>query len=84
MADVIAVVSPDEALTVAVSEGTYVLNTASDLSNPAVIESISNIADVDVITNGKVNVSILVYKTTTSKWTATTVLDAQDVTGGQY
>jgi hypothetical protein len=84
MADVIAVVSPDEALTVAVSEGTYVLNTTSDLSNPAVVESISNIADVDVTTNGKVNGSVLVYKTTTSKWTATTVLDAQDVTGGQY
>ena len=84
MADVIAVVSPDEALTVAVSEGTYTLNTSTSLNNPAVVESLTDAADVDVITNGKVNGSILVYRTTTSKWTATTVLDAQDVTGGQY
>jgi hypothetical protein len=82
MADIIAVVEPDEALTVAVSEGTYVLNTSTNLANPAVVESISNIADVDTTT--KINGSVLVYKTTTNKWTATTVLDAQDVTGGQY
>jgi hypothetical protein len=82
MADIIAVVEPDEALTVAVSEGTYVLNTSTNLANPAVVESISNIADVDTAT--KINGSVLVYKTTTNKWTATTVLDAQDVTGGQY
>jgi hypothetical protein len=82
MADITAVVEPDEALTVAVSEGTYVLNTSTNLANPAVVESISNIADVDTTT--KINGSVLVYKTTTNKWTATTVLDAQDVTGGQY
>jgi hypothetical protein len=59
-----------------------VLNTSTNLANPAVVESISNIADVDTTT--KINGSVLVYKTTTNKWTATTVLDAQDVTGGQY
>jgi hypothetical protein len=47
MADITAVVTPDEALTVAVSEGTYVLNSSTNLANPAVVESISNIADVD-------------------------------------
>jgi len=82
MAEITAVVEPDEALTVAVSEGTYVLNTSTNLANPAVVESISNIADVDTTT--LINGSVLVYKTTTNKWTATTVLDAQDVTGGQY
>ena len=84
MAEITAVVSPDEALTVAVSEGTYVLNTTSNLANPATVESIGSIANVDVTTNGQVNGSVLVYKTTTNKWTSTTVLDAQDVTGGQY
>lgn len=84
MSETTAVVTPNEALTVAVSEGTYVLNAASNLANPAVVESISNIANVDVTTNGEVNGSVLVYKTTTNKWTSTTVLDAQDVTGGQY
>ena len=82
MADIIAVVEPDEALTVAVSEGTYVLNTSTNLANPNVVESISVIGDVDTTT--KINGSVLVYKTTTNKWTSTTILDAQDVTGGQY
>jgi fumarate hydratase class II len=82
MADITAVVTPDEALTVAVSEGTFVLNTSTNLANPAVVESISNIADVDATT--KINGSVLVYKTTTNRWTSTTILDAQDVTGGQY
>ena len=82
MAEITAVVNPDEALTVAVSEGTYVLNTSTNLANPAVVESVSNIADVDTTT--KINGSVLVYKTTTNKWTSTTILDAQDVTGGQY
>jgi fumarate hydratase class II len=82
MTDITAVVTPDEALTVAVSEGTFVLNTSTNLANPAVVESISNIADVDTTT--KINGSVLVYKTTTNRWTSTTILDAQDVTGGQY
>jgi len=44
----------------------------------------SNIADVDVTTNGKVNGSILVYKTNTNKWTASTTLDAQNMEGGEF
>ena len=84
MADTIAVVEPDEALTVAVSEGTFVLTTSSNLSNPAVVESMDNIADVDMTTNGKNNGSVLVYKTTTNKWTATTTLDAQNMEGGEF
>jgi hypothetical protein len=82
MADITAVVTPDEALTVAVSEGTYVLNSSTNLANPAVVESISNIADVDTAT--KINGSVLVFKTTTNKWTSTTTLDAQNMEGGEF
>jgi len=82
MAEITAVVTPDEALTVAVSEGTYVLNTSTNLANPAVVESISNIADVDTTT--KINGSVLVFKTTTNKWTSTTTLDAQNMEGGEF
>ena len=82
MADITAVVTPDEALTVAVSEGTYVLNTSTNLANPAVVESISNIADVDTTT--KLNGSVLVFKTITNKWTSTTTLDAQNMEGGFF
>jgi hypothetical protein len=44
----------------------------------------SSIADVDVTTNGKVNGSLLVYRTTTNKWTSTTTLDAQNMEGGEF
>jgi len=82
MTDITAVVTPDEALTVAVSEGTYVLNSSTNLANPAVVESVSNIADVDTTT--KINGSVLVFKTTTNKWTSTTTLDAQNMEGGEF
>lgn len=61
-----------------------VLTAFTTLNNPAVVESISNIADVDVTTNGKINGSVLVYKTTTNKWTSTTTLDAQNMEGGFF
>jgi hypothetical protein len=81
MADTYAVVTQDDALSVAVSEGVLTLS-SSTVSNPAVVESLSDVADVDTTT--KINGSVLVYKTTTNKWTSTTILDAQDVSGGQY
>jgi hypothetical protein len=83
MADTVAIVQPEEALQVAVSEGSIVLSN-TNLANPAVVESMSNIADVDVTTNGKVTGSILIYRATTQKWTASTTLDAQNMEGGYY
>ena len=81
MADTIAVVTQDDALSVAVSEGVLTLST-SNLSNSAVVESMSDIANVDTttLTNG----SVLVYKTITNKWTSTTTLDAQNMEGGEF
>lgn len=83
MADTIAIVQPDEALQVAVSEGVITLS-STGLSNPAIVESMSNIADVDVTTNGQENGSVLVYKTITNKWTATRNLDLQIMEGGEF
>jgi hypothetical protein len=83
MPDTIAIVQPDEALQVAVSEGVLTL-ASSNLAAPAVVETISNIADVDVTTNGKINGSVLVYRSTTNKWTSTTTLDAQNMEGGEF
>jgi hypothetical protein len=56
----------------------------SDLSNPIFLESLSNVGDIDLATNGKLNGSVLVYKTTTNKWTSTTTLDAQNMEGGEF
>ena len=83
MADTIAIVQPDEALQVAVSEGVLTL-ASSNLAAPAVVETISNIADVDVTTNVNINGSVLVFRTTTNKWTSTTTLDAQNMEGGEF
>jgi len=80
-ADTIAVVTQDDALSVAVSEGVLTLS-SSTLSNPAVVESLSDVADVDTTT--KINGSVLVYRTTTNKWTSTTTLDAQNMEGGEF
>jgi hypothetical protein len=84
MADTIAVVEPDEALTVAVSEGSATLTADSNVSNPAVVESMANIADVDITTNGLNNGSLLIYKTATNKWTASRLLDFQVMEGGEF
>ena len=43
---------------------------------------ISGLADVDALLPA--DGSVLVYKQLTSKWTATTVLDAQDMEGGEF
>jgi hypothetical protein len=43
-----------------------------------------NIGDVDMSTEGKNNGSILVYRTTTNKWTSTRTLDAQNMEGGEF
>ena len=82
MTDTVAVVTTEDALTVAVSEGTYVLNTSTSLTNPAVVESMSDIAKVDTTT--LIDGSVLVYKTITNKWTSTTTLDAQNMEGGEF
>lgn len=63
-------------------ESTYVFNATTNAVNP--IDSIGNIANVDITTNGQIDGSVLVYKTTTNKWTATTTLSAQNMEGGEY
>lgn len=83
MADTIVILDQGSELTATVSQ-TGMVTTTTDLTNPAVVESIDYIADVDVTTNGKTNGSILVYRTTTNKWTSTTTLDAQNMEGGEF
>lgn len=55
---------------------------STNLANPAVVESVSQIGDVD--TSSLANGAILVYKSNTSKWTSTTTLDAQNMEGGEF
>ena len=60
------------------------LTASSNLSNPIYLESLDNTGDIDMTTNGKTNGSLLVYRTTTNKWTSTTTLDAQNMEGGEF
>ena len=63
-----------------VSENLFTAST--NLSNPPVLETIAQISDVDIATLN--NGAVLVYKTTTNKWTSTTTLDAQNMEGGEF
>jgi hypothetical protein len=84
MTDIIAVVDdPTQAvITATTSTGGTTIVTGSSLTNPQSVDSLSAIGNVDTTTLN--NGAVLVYKTTTNKWTSTTILDSQDVTGGQY
>lgn len=82
MADtIIATVSGDEETFVSVQEQS--LSTAtSELYNPASVPRLGDVGDVDA--TDVINGSVLVYKTTTNKWTSTINLDAQDMDGGEF
>jgi hypothetical protein len=55
---------------------------STNLANPSVVESISQIGDVD--TSTLANGSVLVYKSNTNKWVSTTLLDQQHVEAGEF
>jgi hypothetical protein len=59
------------------------VSASTNLSNPAILESLDSVGDIDV-SSGKQNGSVLVYKTTTNKWTATKTLDLQNLEGGEF
>jgi len=70
-----------ENITVIVQEEGLV-SVSTNLNNP--LDSLSLVGDIDITTNGKVNGSVLVYNSTTSKWTSTTTLNAQNMEGGEF
>ena len=72
MSDNITVIVQEEGL----------VSVSTNLVNP--FDSLSLVGDIDVTTNGKVNGSVLVYNSTTDKWTSTILLESQDISGGQY
>lgn len=55
---------------------------STNLANPSVVESISQIGDVD--TTNLSNGAVLVYKSNTNKWVSTTLLDQQHVEAGEF
>ena len=81
MTDIIAIVDTSNQVSATVTD-TSINLAQSNLSNPAIIQSMSDIGNVDSTTLN--NGSVLVYKTTTNKWTSTTTLDAQNMEGGEF
>jgi hypothetical protein len=86
MADIIAVVDdPTQSIiTATTSTGGTTIITSSNLTNVdgISISSMSSIGNVDTTTLN--NGAILIYKTTTNKWTSTTTLDGQNMEGGEF
>ena len=83
MTDVIAQVDTTTTTTASVVEEISTTS-ESQLASPAVVESVNDIANVDTTTNGLTTGSILIYRTATNKWTASTTLDAQNMEGGEF
>lgn len=73
MSDITATVTSEQQITVS-AVGIQGLSAAE--------AGVSGLNDVDTTTLN--NGSVLVYKTATSKWTASTTLEDQNITGGQY
>lgn len=72
MADIIAIVEDPSG-----GSGTTIIAETSVPPN-----SVENMADVDLTT--LLDGSVLVYKSTTNKWTSTTTLDAQNMDAGEF
>ena len=83
MTDTVVTLDSGDQILVTVAD-TTLLAATTDLTNPAVVESLDYVGDIDVTTNGKIEGSVLVYRTTTNKWTASTTLDAQNMEGGEF
>ena len=78
-----AVISDDNT-TITVSAEQGFLTIAGVDNTIQVAGQLQSLSNVDTDTNGLNNGSVLVYKTATGNWTATTTLEEQEITGGQY
>jgi hypothetical protein len=88
MAEIIAIIDEPQTITATtgtgstLSDGGLPLLTSTTLSEPSTVGSMSDIGNVDTTTLN--NGAVLVYKTTTNRWTSTTSLDAQNMEGGEF
>lgn len=65
-------------------QDTSIFTAVSNLNNPAYLESLNSIGNVDTTTNGLVNGSLLIYNTTTNKWAASNLLNSQNIEAGEF
>jgi hypothetical protein len=82
MADIIAIVDTGSQVNATVGPDNSLVLAGSNLSNPAIVQKIADIGDIDTTTLN--HGAILIYTTTTNKWTSTTTLDGQNMEGGEF
>lgn len=83
MSDITATVLTSELVTATIDTGNNPVVQAVGIQGLSAGDaSLGTLGDVDAVlpTNG----SVLVFKSITSKWTATTTLDAQNMEGGEF
>lgn len=66
-----------------VIEGTGEVTTIAG-SGDVGVTNLNELSDVDLVTEGVQDGSVLVYSTTTSKWTSTLTLEKQLMNGGFF
>lgn len=83
MTDITAVVTGGNEISATIQQIDLTLS-STNLANPATVDTLASIGDVDTSTNGLTTGSILIYRTTTNRWTSSTTLDAQNMEGGEF
>jgi hypothetical protein len=78
MSDIIAIIEPIEQLTIATS----VPEEVSVMTDTDPSRSLQYMEDVNL--NNLTDGSVLVYKSSTAKWTATTLLNQQTMEAGEF
>lgn len=66
------------------SSGTITTSVSGDGSGVIGVTTLNELDDVDIITEGKQDGSVLVYDTVTNKWTSTLKLEKQLMNGGFF
>jgi hypothetical protein len=64
--------------------GVTTVVSGADGSGNIGVTTLNELSDVDVITEGTQDGSVLVYKAQTSKWTSTRLLNQQFMEGGEF
>jgi hypothetical protein len=86
MSDITAQIGSDTFITTSITSQNNVYVSAVGIQGSSAVlgpdSTVASIGDVDSST--LVNGSLLIYKTGTSKWTASTLLDAQNMEGGEF
>lgn len=73
MADIIVTVQEED-----------IIQTSTSLYNIPTVRKLQDIGDVDVVTQGKIDGSVLAYDASTGKWVSTIILEKQLINAGHF